>query len=456
MMGYALRTEPARGRRDPLAARALYLRSGPGGDPGLLLVVLDVCLIAVSQAAEVRARIAAQTALPVERILVCCTHTHAGPETGLAAAHEKREAPPQAEALLAAAAQAGVEAVAAAAPARLGVGCGAARIGRNRACADGPVDAQALVVRVDREVGGDATPLAVVFVHGCHPTVLGHEHLEYSADWPGAAARTIEASLRGVTAIYACGAHGDVDPRTRGLQDVAREGRSLGVAPEEMETLGREIGLVVAEAAAAIETAGDAIVGAATTRVRLGVPGAALAPEARAAWLERRFGEAVAALGLPPGEAPQARDLFRIAHERSRDLPPDAARDRIGRVRLYLRDRQAPYYASGLAQDVELHVLRLGGALLLALPFEASAEVGLDWKDRALALAAGAGSSGRPIGAAGLVSLANGWLRYLPHPRHFEGPAPHHRYDVLTSSFQPDAGDLLLRAGEALARDLLG
>ena len=43
-------------------------------------------------------------------------------------------------------------------------------------------------------------PRAVLYVHGCHPTALGHENLRLSADWPGAAGREIEAAQGGRTA----------------------------------------------------------------------------------------------------------------------------------------------------------------------------------------------------------------------------------------------------------------
>ncbi len=74
MMGYGARIGEAEGQRDPLFARALYLEA----DSRALLVECDLCLMAVSQAAEVRARIAERTGLDAEQILVGCTHTHSG------------------------------------------------------------------------------------------------------------------------------------------------------------------------------------------------------------------------------------------------------------------------------------------------------------------------------------------------------------------------------------------
>jgi hypothetical protein len=91
---------------------------------------------------------------------------------------------------------------------------------------------------------------------------------------------------------------------------------------------------------------------------------------------------------------------------------------------------------------VEVQVLRVGDAQLAALPLEATAEVGQDWKARA----------GSPHAA--LLSIANGWLRYLPHASRFGAPGAHRHYEVLMSTFQADAATLLLDEAERLDRRL--
>ena len=87
---------------------------------------------------------------------------------------------------------------------------------------------------------------------------------------------------------------------------------------------------------------------------------------------------------------------------------------------------------------MSLQVLRLGPAAFLALPAEATVDVGLDWK-------------GRLDGAPGAVlSIANGWLRYLPHPRNYAEPEADRHYEILMSTLVPDAATRLLDAGEEL------
>jgi hypothetical protein len=440
MMGYGARQGRAVALHDPLFARALYLASRSD----CLLLVLDLCLLAPGQARALRQRLAARSGVPFERIAVACTHTHSGPDTGLRETLNGGPTHPSVEDLLDAAQRAGEEAVASAAPARLGAGRAESSIGRNRRRADGAVDPEVSILRVDRAPG---TPLAILYLHGCHPTALGHDNLAYSADWPGAASRRIEAEMPGALAIFALAAHGDVDPRTRGLQDVAREGQSVGVGFDEMERLGDEVGAVVARAAGEIPTVASAEIDAAVRSVRLRVHPGANSEDERAERLSATRSEALRALDLDPARQVRSQDLFQLAYERTRTLPPDERRARIAKVRLALRDRQAAWFAGGSAADVEVQVLRLGALWLLALPLEPTVDVGLDWKSRVRAI--------RGPGPSALLAIANGWLRYLPHSRNFSDPDANQGYEVLTSTFQPEAAMHLLSAAEELASAIL-
>jgi len=421
MMGYGLRAGGAESLHDPLHARALYLH----GASDCLIVSLDVCLIAPAQADAVRAELARATGVPRERVLVACIHTHSGPDTGIAALAAGKPAPERAAALLAAAVRAGSEAFRAAAPAALALAHADAHIGRNRRKAGGPLDPDLLVLRVDDARG---VPLAVAYVHGCHPTALGPENLAWSADWPWAAAARIAEALPGTNPIFLLGAHADVDPRTRGVKDLAETGRTRGVGFDEVERLGREVGSAVAAAALAAKAERSAAIGALSARVRL-----AAHPESEA---ERAA--ALVALELPPDAELGTSDFFRLETERTQGLPPAERRERIACVRRYLRGRLAKQFAGGPEADVEVQLLRLGAARIAALPLEATVDVGRDWKERT-------GSA-----HAAVLSIANGWLRYLPHARNFAEPGAHTHYEVLMSSFEPDAASRLLDLAERL------
>jgi hypothetical protein len=204
------------------------------------------------------------------------------------------------------------------------------------------------------------------------------------------------------------------------------------VSFETCTALGRELGSAVADAAEAIETRADVAIGARSARVAI--------PAHRPDQQSRRA--ALEALDLDPGREWRTAELFALERERTAHYGADERRERVARVRRYLRDRTAARFAFGATPAVEVQVLRVGEALLAGLPAEPTVDVGLEWKRRASS----------PFAA--LVGIANGWIRYLPHPRNFEEPGAHLKYEVLQSTLVPDAALRLLERGEALAREL--
>jgi hypothetical protein len=440
-MGYGARVGKATGVHDPLHARALFLGSDARGHPGsgLLIVAADLCLVTPEQARATRERIAAETGLRIEAILFSCTHTHSGPETGLGPRLRGEAEPPHVAALFDGVARAAVLAHRGRVAARAGWTRAAAEIGRNRRLASGPLDPEVAVLRVDDTRG---QPLCVLFSHACHGTVLGHDNLEISADWPGAAASAIERAT-GATALFLLGSHADVDPRTRGLMDLCIDGQSRGLGFDAVDTLGGEVAeAVLAALRSGFSLADDVPLAAASELVRLPVHLGDLAPAEAARRLEARKRELAAAFELPVEHFPRLSALHAFGHERARGLPPSQARERIAALRLYARDKAAPRWVGGRRElDVEVQLLRIGERAILALPVEPTTEVGLDWKRR--------------IDGGIVAGIANGWLRYLPHPRDLAEPHAHHRYEILSSLLSTGACERLLAAGERLARQLL-
>jgi hypothetical protein len=135
-------------------------------------------------------------------------------------------------------------------------------------------------------------------------------------------------------------------------------------------------------------------------------------------------------------------ELFRLEQQRTEGLPDAERRERIARVRLYLRDRTAARFAFAQVPSVETQVLHLGEARLLALPLEPTVAVGLDWKGR---------QAGAP---AAVLGIANGWMRYLPHADDFAHPEAHLHYEILQSTLVPEAAGRLLEAAEKLSAEL--
>jgi hypothetical protein len=147
-------------------------------------------------------------------------------------------------------------------------------------------------------------------------------------------------------------------------------------------------------------------------------------------------------LGVAVQDFPRLSMLGAAALESARGLPIAPARELLSETRLYLRDKSAPFLAAGERQvDVEVQALRIGDAVLLGLPVEPTTNLGLDWKRR---------MRGR-FAHAGVVGIANGWLRYLPHADDLAHPEARLHYEVLESILAPGACERLLDEGERLA-----
>ncbi|HEX4226968.1 MAG TPA: hypothetical protein VHZ97_31685 [Pseudonocardiaceae bacterium] len=213
--GY-FRDGPSTGVLDELSCQAVVF------DDGTTRLVLAVCdLIGLTR--QLRDLVCARIDLPPEHLMLTATHTHCGP------AHL---ASPDHVDLVSRLADGVVEAITAATeairPAWLGTGTVPVRgIAANRRDPAGPLDENATFLAAF----GQSGPIATIVNFACHPTVQGAETRGYSADFPGAARRTIE-QLCGGHAVYLQGTSGDVNPvRTeRTAAEAHRTGTILGAA----------------------------------------------------------------------------------------------------------------------------------------------------------------------------------------------------------------------------------
>ncbi|MFP4052488.1 MAG: neutral/alkaline non-lysosomal ceramidase N-terminal domain-containing protein, partial [Phycisphaerae bacterium] len=65
------------GVHDPLLCRALAFHDG---DKPAVIVSLDICIVSVAMARHLRARVAERVGTTPDRVLLCTTHTHSGPD----------------------------------------------------------------------------------------------------------------------------------------------------------------------------------------------------------------------------------------------------------------------------------------------------------------------------------------------------------------------------------------
>ncbi len=232
------------GIHDDLLAQALCLKTA---DCSFLLLALDLCLISQADANWLKDQIAQKTGLAQENILLCLSHTHAGPvlqKDQLAAREQELVQAYLADLagrlvtissqVLAADSQLSFKA-------KLSSATFSARLGYNRRLqkADGslemlftswlagdqlpkgPLDSDIPILLLERLPAGcrDSHLAAagvdrlVLFNVPIHPVVMGPANRYVSADYPGVARRVIEKTLgAGTKAIFLLGACGNINP----------------------------------------------------------------------------------------------------------------------------------------------------------------------------------------------------------------------------------------------------
>src|SRR5947208_2344301 len=78
LAGWAVRREPSRGTLTELYARALAVEDHNGSR--LVLLTMDVIAVSRELATAVADQVRRRWGLPRERLLICASHTHCGPE----------------------------------------------------------------------------------------------------------------------------------------------------------------------------------------------------------------------------------------------------------------------------------------------------------------------------------------------------------------------------------------
>ncbi|MGK9230915.1 hypothetical protein KXS07_02685 [Inquilinus limosus] len=399
MSGFAARTSPATGAQDPLTVRAAAV-----GETAI--VVADVIGLHEDSCCRIRD----QAGLADGHLIVAATHTHGGPVTmpgrlgpGLDPAYLQR--------LEDACVQAVADARAARRPAQLTFGLGRdPGIARNRRHAGGPVDPALPVLRI-REPDGAA--IAVLACHALHPVVLGADNTLFTADYPGAVRRHLEAAHPGAVAIFLTGCTGDVNtghPAHASISTAPRPDRSFAEA--------ERIGARIAQSA-------------------LQAPEQPLGSDIRAA-------STGLMLPLARTEAQTPGVLADAWHREAAAAEP--ARAALLRCWADWAEAVAPRPLTPWPARVTL--FDWGGARLVALPGEIFAATALDLR-RAL--------DGDPIaGPTITLGFADGCPGYIP-PRgeyRYGGYEVEeaHRYYGVPAAFAPGAAEMLADAAVDLAR----
>lgn len=216
LCGYPFVKRMSTATHDPLLASAVVIDNA---QQMVAFVGCDILAISKQLVAAARQRIASQTDIPAEHILISPTHTHSGPLTIniTSAAADRHVTPPDPD-VLRKMEDAIVEATVQAYHQRTDATLHFAQVdgsmlGTNRRDPAGPSLPQ-IPVLIARDATSDA-PLGVLCVVTMHPTVLHEDWTQYSGDFPGLARQWLQRNIVSPDCplVYHMGASGNQSPR---------------------------------------------------------------------------------------------------------------------------------------------------------------------------------------------------------------------------------------------------
>ena len=242
MSGYAGRKEGFTAIHDPLHVRAIVVDDGTNQ---AALVACEVIGISHALWEQIVERVARETRVPRERVLLASVHTHAAPALGTynepAEGEIARKRADYVQKLEQAIVTAVKQAQGSLQPARVGFGTGKVTVNMNRRARnadggwmlgnnpDGVSDKTVAVIKFETASGA---PIAIFSNYGVHGTVLGPANMQISGDLPGATSSVVEQHYGGtVVSPWTSAAAGDQDPIYRvgtDFRNVAALGRILG------------------------------------------------------------------------------------------------------------------------------------------------------------------------------------------------------------------------------------
>lgn len=378
MGGFGDRLDFFEGVHDEIYARALFLDDGV---TQIVIIGSDLMSLDEELTALTRAKIHAATGIPEQNILVSCAHNHSAPSYYQFESDSDKDKARGffAERFAASAIEAYGNRTPAEAGFRAGEIVGATR--NRQQDNEVVVDTQLGVLRVEKKEGREI--IAILFNFTGHPVILGSKNLLLSGEYPGAASRTVESVLGGV-AVFTQGACGDVT--------VHRSGDPF----LEVERLGRLVAGEVIKTAESIRPNEEVSLDSAFETFAL----------------DRKELQPLAEARRSLDEAQTALDAAKAV-----DAPRPILRQHENRVRLLTAlERQSFQLQKGTLElsptyPGSVHVIRIGGLVLVGVPGELFVEYALEMRQRTLQ------STGMNFC---LVGYANGHVGYIVTPRAVE------------------------------------
>jgi neutral ceramidase len=234
-----------------------------------------------------------------------------------------------------------------------------------------------------------------------HPTVLGAENLHFSADYPGYVRKYLAQHYQGCTTLILNGAAGNINIGYSA--DASALGEKMNFRTFEKA---QEVGLAMAQ------------------RALLVLEDSLVMDEVKLSALCRK-------IRLPLKKLPS---LVQLDDEISgleglQRVYRECVRDTVKRLAIDTKEHL----------DTEIRALRLGEVIVLGIPGEPFAELGLAIKE------------GWPSTQVMVVGYANGYVGYLPTRSAYEAGV----YEAETSVFDSNAADILVCEARNLIKELL-
>jgi hypothetical protein len=238
LAGWAVRTEPARATLTELYAKALAVEDRQGSQ--FVLLAVDSIGISRDIATAIAVQVEQRWGLPRERLMICASHTHSGPEIRPDKVPFFHIPPdmaakigPYVDWLTGRLVEVIGAALADLQPAALTVRQGSASFAQNRR-GTGQVDHSVPTLEI---AAADGRRRAVVFGYACHNTTMPPTDGRYCGDYAGFAQSALEANDPGMMAMFIAGAGADQDPEPRGTIAFAKQhGETLATAVRESLT----------------------------------------------------------------------------------------------------------------------------------------------------------------------------------------------------------------------------
>ena len=355
----AAKHDVAAGIHRPLTATVLTMRSASGASP-LVLVALDLgWWKSVEDERLVRSTLLETFKLDPARVMINCSHTHAGPATS----REDRDQPggaliaPYFDKLRDSVVRAVRRAFESEAAGTLTWATGRCNLAANRDLPDpsrdrwvtgmNPAVSADDAVLVGRIADATGKIRAVVVNYACHPTTLAWENTLLSPDYPGAMRELVERQTPGALCLYLHGPSGEVAPRLQYTGD-----------PETADRNGRQLGYAALSTLEGMLSPGSQL--EYTGVVESGAPLAIWRPKPRAP--SGALGALQLNVELPLKDLPSAAEL---------EAALQACEDRVQAERLRRKLRVRRTVGEGKTATMPLWIWRVGDGYFVGQPNEA-------------------------------------------------------------------------------------